>query len=60
MSTPQEKDGLCLTCEKQDDCPILDLLEGKLAYMAVCSSYEKEKPEPRPMTREEFFLRNGQ
>jgi hypothetical protein len=57
MSTPEEKDTLCLTCEKQTDCPILDLLENKLAYMAICSSYEKQV---EPMTREEFFLRNGQ
>lgn len=57
MAAAQEKDVICQDCVNKADCPLLDMLEGTMAYMAICSSYEQE---PQPEDRTLFFLRNGQ
>lgn len=57
MIAAQEKDVICQDCVNKTDCPLLDMLEGTMAYMAICSRYEKEQePEDRTL----FFQRNGQ
>lgn len=57
MSAAQEKDVICQDCVKRADCPLLDMLEETIAYMAICSQYEKE---PEPESKTLFFQRNGQ
>lgn len=61
MTTLKEKDVICQDCVKNTDCPILDMLAETIAYMAICSSYEREKPERvEDEQKSLFFLRNGQ
>lgn len=59
MAAAKEKDVICQDCIKRADCPLLDMLEGTMAYMAICSQYEKDEP-MSPLDRILFFQRNGQ